>query len=148
MRIVRCIPPDQVNWRPTDQLFTAGDLARHIAVTMRYTFAENIAGRTTAYNSHGPELAATLEEIIAFMEARYGEAVKIFSQISDDDWNQKCQTADGAPVTRWKLLRLAIEHEIHHRGQLYTYLALLGVATPPLFGLTSEELRQRAQPVG
>jgi uncharacterized damage-inducible protein DinB len=26
---------------------------------------------------------------------------------------------------------LMVEHEIHHRGQVYIYLSLLGVATPP-----------------
>jgi hypothetical protein len=33
------------------------------------------------------------------------------------------------------------EHEIHHRGQIYLYLGILGVPTPPIFGLTSEEVR-------
>jgi uncharacterized damage-inducible protein DinB len=34
-----------------------------------------------------------------------------------------------------------IEHEIHHRAQIYVYLGVLGVTTPPLFGLTSEQVR-------
>ena len=34
-----------------------------------------------------------------------------------------------------------VEHEIHHRGQLYMYLSLLDVKTPPIFGLTSEEVQ-------
>lgn len=33
-----------------------------------------------------------------------------------------------------------MEHEIHHRGQLYTYLGILNIKTPPIFGLTSEEV--------
>jgi uncharacterized damage-inducible protein DinB len=32
------------------------------------------------------------------------------------------------------------EHEAHHRGQIYLMLALRGVSTPPLFGLTSEQV--------
>jgi uncharacterized damage-inducible protein DinB len=42
----------------------------------------------------------------------------------------------------WKWLRAMTEHEIHHRGQLYLMLSMLGVKTPPVFGMTSEELRQ------
>jgi uncharacterized damage-inducible protein DinB len=38
------------------------------------------------------------------------------------------------------------EHEIHHRGQLYTILSVLDVPTPPIFGLTSEEVRARSVP--
>ncbi len=144
MRAVRSIPSDQVEWRPKEGAFSLGDLARHMAVTLRYTFAENIAGRPSLYSSHGPELAASLDEIIALMEASYAGALGIFSEVSEEEWDLKCNSADGVPVTRWKLLRLAIEHEIHHRGELYAYLGLAGVKAPPIFGLTSEELRARA----
>jgi DinB family len=34
-----------------------------------------------------------------------------------------------------------VEHEIHHRGQLYLLLAMCGVPTPPLYGLTEEQVR-------
>lgn len=53
-------------------------------------------------------------------------------------------TPDGSRITVWKWLRLMMEHEIHHRGQIYLYLAMLEIATPPIYGLTSEELRQRS----
>jgi uncharacterized damage-inducible protein DinB len=37
-----------------------------------------------------------------------------------------------------------VEHEAHHRGQLYLMLGILGVGTQPLYGLTSEEVRARS----
>lgn len=47
------------------------------------------------------------------------------------------------PTRKW--LRAMIEHEAHHRGQLYLMLRLIGVSPPPLFGLTSEQVRARSQ---
>lgn len=44
-------------------------------------------------------------------------------------------------MTTWKWLRAMLEHEAHHRGQLYLTRGLLGVATPPIYGLTEPELR-------
>jgi uncharacterized damage-inducible protein DinB len=44
----------------------------------------------------------------------------------------------------WKWLRLLPEHEIHHRGQLYLYLAMAAVPTPPLYGMTSEQVARAA----
>jgi uncharacterized damage-inducible protein DinB len=44
----------------------------------------------------------------------------------------------------WKWLRAMIEHEVHHRGQIYLMLGMLDVPTPPLYGLTSEEVRERS----
>jgi uncharacterized damage-inducible protein DinB len=37
-----------------------------------------------------------------------------------------------------------IEHEAHHRGQLYLMLGLLEVKTPPLFGLREDEVVERS----
>jgi uncharacterized damage-inducible protein DinB len=67
--------------------------------------------------------------------------VEIFSRLSDEDLQKKCATPEGSQITKWKWLRLMLEHEIHHRGQIYLYLAILGVPTPSLYGLTSEQAR-------
>jgi len=145
MRVAKTIPAEKIEWRPREGAFSPGDLVRHIAVTNRYTFAENIQGKSSTYTSHGPELASGLEAVLAFAERLHGEAAATFAAFPDEEWNGKVKTADGAAITRWKLLRLMIEHEIHHRGELYASLGMLGVAVPPLYGLTSEELRSRAQ---
>jgi uncharacterized damage-inducible protein DinB len=68
----------------------------------------------------------------------------MLSSLRDEDLQRKCATPDGAHITVWKWLRAMVEHEIHHRGQLYLYLSLLNVPTPPLYGLTSEEVRERS----
>jgi len=83
-----------------------------------------------------------------FMERMHGETVEIISSLSGDALNRKCITPDGSQITVWKWLRSMVEHEIHHRGQIYIYLAILGVPTPPLYGLTSEQVREKSIPAG
>jgi uncharacterized damage-inducible protein DinB len=47
----------------------------------------------------------------------------------------------GDPFPAWRrVLGGLVEHEVHHRSQLCSYLAALGVEPPPLFGLRVEEL--------
>jgi uncharacterized damage-inducible protein DinB len=65
--------------------------------------------------------------------------------LTDDDLNAKCVTPGGAEITVWKWMRLMIEHEIHHRGQIYLYLAMLDVPAPPLYGLTEEQVKERSR---
>ena len=72
------------------------------------------------------------------------ESIEIFSGLSDKDLNAKCMTPAGIPITTWKWLRAMVEHEVHHRGQIYLYLGMLSVPTPPLYGLTSEEVYERS----
>jgi uncharacterized damage-inducible protein DinB len=71
--------------------------------------------------------------------------MEIFTRLTADDLNQKCLTPGGVSITVWKWLRAMVEHEIHHRAQIYTYLGLLGIAAPPIYGLTSEEVRERSK---
>jgi uncharacterized damage-inducible protein DinB len=144
MRVARCIPPDKLNWNYAPEKFTLGDLLRHIAVAERFMWAETLQGHTSRYTSHGKELAGGYDDVMAFMEKVHAESMEIFAKLSDEDLQRKCRTPDGAEITKWKWLRLMVEHEIHHRGQIYLYLGMLGVPTPPLYGLTSEQVRARS----
>jgi uncharacterized damage-inducible protein DinB len=142
MRVVACIPPDKIEWRAAPDKFTLGDLARHIAATERNVFVECACGGCNRYAGCGRELVEGRDEVVRFMERMHNESMNMLAQLSDDQLQRKCQSADGTPMTTWKLLRSMVEHEVHHRGELYAYLGVLGIRVPPLFGLTSEQLRK------
>lgn len=144
MRVARCVPSDKLDWSYAPGRFTMGDLLRHIAVVERFMWAETVSGRPSRYTTHGKELADGYENVIALMEHLHAESMEIFAKLSNEELQRKCKTPDGAEITKWKWLRLMAEHEIHHRGQIYLYLAMLGVPTPPLYGLTSEQVRARS----
>jgi uncharacterized damage-inducible protein DinB len=145
MRVARCIPEDKMDWSYAPGKFTLADLLRHIAVAERFMFAENIQGHISRYTSHSKELSDGRDNVLAFMERLHKEAMEIFSKLSDSDLQGKCSNPGGMQIARWKWLRSMVEHEIHHRGQIYLYLGILWVPTPPLYGLTSEEVRARSE---
>jgi len=147
MNVVRAIPPDKVDWRFRADKFSLGDLVRHIAAANRYIFLEVAQGRQAAYAGCGKDLAATYDEIIQFSERLHREAMEIISRLTPEDLERRCVTPDGASIKTWKWLRAMIEHEIHHRGQIYIYLSLLETPAPPLYGLTSEQVRERSVPI-
>ncbi|MGH7448259.1 MAG: DinB family protein [Longimicrobiales bacterium] len=146
-RVIACIPPEQLEWRPRPGSFSFGDLIRHLAATERYMFAENVQGRPSRYPGHGPELASGRADVNAFLQRAHREAVAIFSALSPAELGAACVTPGGARLPVWKWLRAMVEHEVHHRGQLYLMLGLIGVSTPPLYGLTSEQVRARSEPL-
>ena len=143
-RVAVLVPPDQLEWRPRDGAFSFGDLIRHLGAIERYMFAENAQRKPSRYPGHGRELADGYDGVIAYLDRMHAESMAIFTSLSNNDLEEKCVTPAGTPITVWKWLRAMIEHEVHHRAQIYMMLGMLGVATPPLFGLTSEEVRARS----
>jgi uncharacterized damage-inducible protein DinB len=90
----------------------------------------------------GRELAEGRDGVIAYMERMHAEAMEIFRAMTDEDWLRKGTSPDGKPVTAWRMLRAMLEHEVHHRGQMYVYLGILGVPAHPLYTLNELQLRQ------
>lgn len=145
LRVAACVPPDQVEWTYAEGKFTLGDLLRHLGAIERWMFAENAQGKPSAYPGHGRELADGLDAILDYMRRMHDEAMAIFRSV---DFEARCTTPGGTEMRVGKWLRSMTEHEIHHRGQLYLYLGMLGIETPPLYGLTEEEVKRRSAPHG
>ena len=85
MRVVRCMPADQLEWTCRPGQFTLVDLARHLATTERYIFAETIQSSRNRYPGCGKELADGLENVIGLMERLHSESLQIFSELSEED---------------------------------------------------------------
>ena len=134
------VPADKINWTYREGKFTFADLIRHLAAIERFMYAENVKLKPSRYPGHGKELADGYQNILAYMDQMHQESMQIFTSLSDQDLQKKCTTPGGIEITVWKWLRAMIEHEIHHRGQIFTYLSMLEMKTAPVFGLTSEEV--------
>lgn len=146
LKVVRRIPRERIDWAYAEGKFTFADVVRHLAAIERFMYAENARLKPSRYPGHGKELADGYDEVMAFFDRMHHESREIFASLGDEDLRRKCVTPGGAEITVWKWLRAMIEHEVHHRGQLYMYLGMLEVAAPPIYGLTSEEVRERSKP--
>ena len=146
-RIVLLVPTDDLEWSPTPGWFTFGGLVRHLAGIERWMYAENAQGRPSRYPGHDRRLADGHEAVLAYHEALHAESMAIFAALDEAALVRKATTPAGTPITLWKWLRAMTEHEAHHRGQLYLMLAMRGVPTPPIYGLTAEEVQARSTAV-
>jgi uncharacterized damage-inducible protein DinB len=146
-RVIACIPEEQLEWSYRPGAFSFGDLVRHIGAMERYMFAENVRGGPSLYHGCGRELADGLPEVLAYLDRLHQESMAIFRALTPEDLARHVHTPAGTPITAWKWLRAMVEHEVHHRGQIYLLLGILGIPTPPLYGLTSEEVKARSAPI-
>lgn len=148
LKVIACIPAERFDWTCREGKFSFADIIRHLGAIERYMYAENAQGRPSRYPGNGKDLADGPDNVLAFFDRMHRESVDILSRLTEADLNQKCLTPEGTPITVWKWLRAMIEHEVHHRAQIYVYLGILGIPTPPIYGLTSEEVRERSKEIG
>ncbi|HUF26605.1 MAG TPA: DinB family protein [Gemmatimonadaceae bacterium] len=143
IRVAECIPRDRLEWAPRTGAFSFGDILRHIGAIERWVFAENAHRRPNRYPGHGRELAEGYDDVLSFLQRTHAETLALLGELGPADLRLRCELPSGATIPVWKWLRALAEHEVHHRGQLYLMLRLLDVPTPPMWGLTSEQVRAR-----
>jgi uncharacterized damage-inducible protein DinB len=144
--LAEAVPADLVEKATVPGRFTPGDILRHIAATERWMWGENARLRPSRYPGHGPELAEGKTAVLAYLDEMHAQTVEILEGLGPEDLERRCSTVGGVDLPVWKWLRLMVEHEIHHRGQLYETLGVLGIQTPPLYGLTEPQVRERSRP--
>ncbi len=144
VRAARRVPAERIEWSYRPGAFTFGDLLRHLGAIERWMFAENACGRPSRYPGHGRELADGYEAVLAYLDSTHAGTLEILGALTPADLRRRTTTPGGASIPVWKWLRAMLEHEAHHRGQLHMMLTMAGASAPPLYGLTSEEVRERS----
>jgi uncharacterized damage-inducible protein DinB len=143
-RVAATIPADRMDWTYMPGKFTFGDIIRHLATIERYMYAETVQGKPSSYPGYAESLQREGESPIELMDRLHAESVNIFKGLTDEDLTKKCVTPAGSSITIWKWLRAMVEHESHHRGQIFMMLSMLGITAQPLYGLTEEEVRAKS----
>jgi uncharacterized damage-inducible protein DinB len=144
--LAQAVPEEYMERASAPGRFTPGDILRHIAATERWMWGENARLRPSIYPGHGRNLAEGKTAVLWFLDEMHTQTVEILGGLTPDDLQQRCTTVGEVDLPVWRWLHLMVEHEIHHRGQLYETLGILGVPTPPLYGLTEPQVRERSQP--
>lgn len=143
-RVVALVQDDDLEWSAAPGRMTPGDMIRHLAGIERYMYAETVHGRPSRFAGHRRELADGLAATVAYYDRLHAESRALFAELTDARLTEKCRTPADTPITIGKWLRAMLEHEAHHRGQLYFVLGMRGRATPPIYGLTAEDVESRS----
>jgi uncharacterized damage-inducible protein DinB len=136
--VVRAVPSEQIEWQPAPGELTCGDLIRHIASTELMN-VRAVATGELRYPGHHAELGATHPAAVAYLAECHVAAQSLLRHM-DLSRLQLNIPGHWQDVPGWRRLLGMIEHEIHHRSQLCSYLTLLGCAPPALFGIHVEDL--------
>jgi len=128
----RLFPGGNLNPKPVPGMRSAGQILAHILDT---EIAVAMAIGTGVWRfGQGPHRLSRLETFERWSAATRRRTLEYLANLDDDRLWQPAEAPDGAPLSVFLLFQTIAENEIHHRGQLFVYLRLLGLEPPWLYG--------------
>jgi uncharacterized damage-inducible protein DinB len=133
-RVIAAIPADKVDYRPDSIGRSAIDLAWHI-VTAENRFLEAVvSGAFDLTPWERPNAVRSPSDVNAWYEERLAGNVERLKSLSGE---QLLKTIDFRGMFRFPAViyvQLALNHTVHHRGQLSMYLRPMGAKVPSIYG--------------
>jgi uncharacterized damage-inducible protein DinB len=136
------IPADKMPWRPGPGALTLGQLLRHLHQSEKgmvdlvrtgswWYLDERVGPTLTDYV--GP--ATDKDAEIARLEEAHAGTIAFIRTVADEALEREYRNERlGRAMKGWAVLLGSAEHEAHHRGQMATYLRLLGEPQPSPYG--------------
>jgi uncharacterized damage-inducible protein DinB len=145
-RVLERVPDGQFAWKPHEKSMTLGRLAEHLAelpqwlaISINDSGIDMGTGRPPGYTS--PDTRAA---VLAMFDKNVADARTALNGRTDAElmapWTLKNQGKTLFTMPKVAVVRgFALNHLIHHRGQMTVYLRLQNVALPSIYGPSADE---------
>lgn len=143
-RVLERVPSDKLAWKPHAKSMSLGELAHHVASTPGQISAWALSDVLDFATAQRPEPGKSTAEILATHDESITKAKGVANQLGDAglmrDWEGQMNGNTLFKMPKAALFRtIALNHWIHHRGQLSVYLRLLDVPVPAMYGPSADE---------
>lgn len=128
--LLQDVENEHLDYKPWENAYTLGALAVHIAASSDM-FLRSILNGSFSPPSISTQYE-TIEDIRSIVQASTESCTTLFAELSDSHLEQPLDfNGFVAPGQVW--LNNMVDHEIHHKGQLFTYVRSIGIEKVPFF---------------
>ncbi|MBI2686620.1 MAG: DinB family protein [Acidobacteria bacterium] len=143
IRAIDAFTDGELDFRPKPNMRTPRELIFHVysqekilaeAVQQGRCSAE-AAGRSNPEEEAGKaevQALVTVNDLRTYAQSCHQTAQSIFSSMPESQLNQPVESPFGT-FPAWRYFAFTYDEHWHHRGQIYTYLRLLGKQPPMLY---------------
>jgi uncharacterized damage-inducible protein DinB len=133
-RVIAAIPPDKIDYRPDDIVKSAIDLAWHI-VSAEHRFLDAvITGQFDLSPIPRPDSIRTADAVNHWYAERFEKNLERIAALTGDQLTKSVDFRGLFQFPAVRYIQLALNHSIHHRGQLTMYLRPMGARVPSIYG--------------
>ncbi|WP_079505110.1 DinB family protein [Mesobacillus jeotgali] len=128
--LLNLIDNEHIHYKPWNDAFSLGALAIHIAVSSDM-FVQGVKNGEFTFTSSSNEFE-TIDDIRNIVSEYTEKTKSTFKTLSDSDLGKQLDFNQFIASGKVWLTSM-IDHEIHHKGQLFTYARLIGIEKLPFF---------------
>ncbi|MGX1901914.1 DinB family protein [Thermolongibacillus altinsuensis] len=130
--LINKIEKEHYDFKPTPTSMSAKELVTHMLFTF-YKFAKVAKeGNPTLFQEKIEETETDLHKLA---ETYTEKTISLLESLTDEDFDRVLDLTKifGAQLSVAQFLQSAMDHEIHHKGQLFVYVREMGHTDLPLF---------------
>jgi len=122
---------EQLDFVPREGLWSLGHVARHIANAEEGWFRHIVTGELEEWpRDYTAADYPTVDAVKLLLQEVHSRTATYLKGVTAADMDQRIQQSWGPEVTlRWVIWHV-LEHEIHHRGEIYLMIGLMGMEAP------------------
>jgi uncharacterized damage-inducible protein DinB len=141
LKVLRAVPNARRDYKPDEKSRTAWELATHLAGTDLW-FLDRVCDAVFVYDPEAEQKRAaglaTIDDVVAFYEREYPKRIQRLRSTPGETLAKEVDFFGMKKEPIW-LLGAANNHNVHHRGQLVTYLRSMGSKVPAIYGGSADE---------
>jgi uncharacterized damage-inducible protein DinB len=133
---LRLVTAGSENWRPVPEAMSYADLAYHLLEADLWLFTKLTDHTLKPMHGHARavHISASHEylELLCRLEKAGVERTELIGGLSQEDLSRPItdQRFGGEVTVWWVIVRGNLDHEVHHRGQIATYLRMAHIDVP------------------
>ena len=143
--VFAALPVDRLDYKPDELSKTALGLMRHITLEDVY-FLEGVASGHFGPLPDDSDACGlmTTQDCIAQYPERMTAAIARVRALSGEDLVKDLDFMGAWQLPAIQFLSMAASHSVHHRGQLSTYIRVMGGKVPSIYGPSADTQMQTA----
>lgn len=137
-KILSAVPADRLDYKPSDRCMSGGDLLWHIA-SADVAILNGAVDGTFDFKRERPESAGTPEGVAAWYKENANAALDRCGAMTGEEAARIVDFMGVFKQPAAGFVTMAMNHSIHHRGQLSSYLRPMGAKVPAIYGGSADD---------
>lgn len=142
-KMLERIPPETFDWKPHEKSMSMKRLSVLVADMFGWFQFEIDADELDFAKGYEMADPKTTKDLVDYFEKRLKDGLASLRVAGDAKFSERWTLRRGDQIfmetSKLEIVRMTINHMVHHRGQLSVFMRLKDIPIPPIYGPTADE---------